>query len=225
VTQDLYQAVMGENPSYFHGGTGREPAEGETQGRRPVEMVTWFDAVEFCNKLSTREGFTPVYTITARTPATGYPITAATVTAEWANNGYRLPTEAQWEYACRAGTSTKWHFGEDDTKLEEYAWYGWDDDWEIQKNSKGKTHQVGLLKPNQWGLYDMYGNVWEWCWDWWGDYPVTAKTDYTGAESGAIRVLRGGGWLISAEFTRSAYRINFDPLDWDIASGFRVVRP
>jgi len=228
VTQDLYQAVMGENPSYFHGGTGREPAEGETQGRRPVEMVTWFDAVEFCNKLSTREGFTPVYTITARTPATGYPITAATVTAVWANDGYRLPIEAQWEYACRAGTSTSWHFGDDETKLEEYAWfYAFGDTIDSPKgNSNEKTHQVGLLIPNQWGLYDMHGNVWEWCWDWWGDYPATEKTDYTGAESGDYRVLRGGSWLDVAASSCSEVRCTDDLGDGRYNFlGFRLVRP
>jgi len=232
VTQDLYQAVMGNNPSYFNGGpTGdddefqREPAEGETQGRRPVEMVTWFDAVEFCNKLSTREGFTPVYTITERTPSTGYPITAAVVTADWTASGYRLPTDAQWEYACRAGTSTKWHFGDDESKLEEYAWYGWDVEWGIPKNSNEKTHQVGLLKPNQWGLYDMHGNIFEWCWDWYGDYPAAAKTDYTGAESGDGRVLRGGSWNHPAEYTRSALRILDDPNERYNLNGFRLVRP
>jgi len=225
VTQDLYQAVMGNNPSYFNGGpTGveddlpREPAEGETQGRRPVETVTWFDAVEFCNKLSTREGFTPVYTITERTPATGYPITAAAVTADWTASGYRLPTEAQWEYACRAGTTTNWYFGDDETKLEEHAWY--------ITNANYMTHEVGKKTPNAYSLYDMLGNVWEWCWDWMGEYPTTAKTDYTGAESGTFRTRRGGGWLSNdTSYTHSAFRSNGNPVSGDDGIGFRVVRP
>ena len=247
VTQDLYQAVMGNNPSYFNGGpTGgvddyylREPAEGETQGRRPVEMVNWYDAIIFCNKLSVREGLSPVYKINGsvnpsewgEVPYYNYSNDIIVGdTNKWdaveiasGSNGYRLPTDVQWEYACRAGTSTKWHFGDDESKLEEYAWYGWEDKWGYE-NPNGKTHQVGLLKPNQWGLYDMYGNVIEWCWDWWGDYPAAAKTDYTGAETGTDRVKRGGSWIHSAEYTRSASRL-YSPPVWSDVSGFRVVRP
>ena len=225
VTQELYESVMGENPSYFHGGTGLEPAESEIQGKRPVETVTWFDAIEFCNKLSVKEGFNPVYTITERTPETGYPITFATVTVNWTANGYRLPTDTQWEYACRAGSTTDYYFGDDETKLVEYAWYGWDNTWTEAKNSNDKTHQVGLLKPNDFGLYDMHGNVWEWCWDWWGDYPTEAKTDYTGVVAGTLRVLRGGSWINSAEYLVSAGRYYGVPDDRYVSLGFRVARP
>ena len=184
ITQELYEAVMGINPSYFHGGEGREPAEGEVQGKRPVETVTWFDVIEFCNKLSEREGLEIVYTIEGRTPVAGYPITSATVTANWEKNGYRLPTEAQWEYTCRAGSTTDWYFGDDENELGNYAWYG--------INSNGRTHEVGKKLPNAFGLYDMHGNVWELCWDWYGDYPTEAKTDYTRAGAGTYRVGRGG---------------------------------
>jgi len=218
ITQELYQAVMGINPSWFHGGSGREPKAGEVQNRRPVESVTWFDVVKFCNKLSEREGLTPVYTITGRTPAVaGYPITAVTVTADWSNNGYRLPTEAEWEYACRAGTTTAWHFGDNESELENYAWY-WD-------NSNSRTHQVGLKLPNAYGLYDMHGNVWEWCWDWRGSYSSGAQTDPRGAGSGASRVGRGGSWYDSAGYSRSAYRGSDYPYYRDSSIGLRLVRP
>ncbi|MCL2186948.1 MAG: formylglycine-generating enzyme family protein [Treponema sp.] len=222
VTQEQYQEVMGNNPSYFNGGpTGgddyfsRETAEGEVQGKRPVETVTWFDAIEFCNKLSVKEGFNPVYTITERTPETGYPITFSTVTVNWTANGYRLPTDAQWEYACRAGSTTDYYFGDDVTKLEEYAWYS--------ENSNSMTHQVGKKKPNDFGLYDMHGNVFEWCWDWWGDYPTEAKTDYTGAVAGTHRVQRNGSFFTTYDLV-SAYRDYYVPDHIMLLRGFRVVR-
>ena len=212
VTQEMYQAVMGVNPSNF----SSNPTAGEIQGKRPVETVTWYDAVEFCNKLSELGGLTPVYTITERTPASGYPITNAAVTANWNNNGYRLPTEAQWEYAARAGTTTTWHFGNTESQLVNYAWYS--------VNAGSKTHEVGKKQPNAWGLYDMYGNVWEWCWDRYGSYPSTNQTNYPGPNSGDTRVGRGGSWYDSAEVVNSANRGNF-PGSRHYNYGFRVVRP
>jgi len=216
VTQEQYQAVMGYNPSYFHGGTEREPDAGEVQSRRPVESVSWYEAIEFCNKLSTMEKLQPVYTITDRTPSTGYPIMSATVTADRSKNGYRLPTEAQWEYACRAGTATPWHSGTE-TELGNYAWY--------DANSNDKTHEVGKKAPNAWGLYDMHGNVWEWCWDWYGDYRNSWQAEPVGASSGSVRVFRGGGWVSSAAYVRSAGRYYFTPSSRNRDLGFRLVRP
>jgi len=211
VWQELYYAVMGTNPSSF----SSNPASGEIQNKRPVEQVTWYDAVEFCNKLSEKEGLTPVYTITGRTPSTGYPITRATVTPNWEANGYRLPTEAQWEYACRAGTTTNWNFGNGGFGI--YVWF--------DLNSSSKTHQVGLQLANAYGLYDMHGNVWEWCWDWYGTLPATNQNNYTGAVSGTNRVARGGGWISSSVSTHSAYRSGINPYNRNSDIGFRVVRP
>jgi formylglycine-generating enzyme required for sulfatase activity len=217
---------MGSNPSYFHGGTGREPATGEVQGNRPVENVTWYDAIEFCNKLSEKEGLQPVYTISGRTPATGYPITGATVTADWGKNGYRLPTEAQWEYAAKGGPDSpgSYTYAGSNT-IGDVAWYS--------SNSGDKTHEVGKKDPNGLGLYDMSGTVWEWCWDWYGSYSSDAQTDPAGAVSGTGRVERGGGWDYSAGYVRSAFRDGYNPggryylypyVRYNLV-GFRLVRP
>ena len=184
VTQAQYQEVMGINPSFFISA----PAAGDIQRRRPVEMVTWYDAVEFCNKLSIKEGRTPAYTISGRNPATGYPIMNADVTAHWNANGYRLPTEAEWEYACRAGTTTAYNTG--NTINNNTGWY--------YANSGDKTHEVGKKPPNAWGLHDMHGNLWEWCWDSSGPYTGNAQTNPHGPDNGTAftvrRVWRGGSW-------------------------------
>jgi formylglycine-generating enzyme required for sulfatase activity len=142
VTQNQYQAVMGTNPSSFTG------------GNNPVENVTWYDAVEFCNKLSVLEGKQQVYTISGRNPEAGYPITSATVTADWSKNGYRLPTEAQWEYAAKGGNPsaagwTGYTYSGSDT-YDDVAWF--------DGNSGRRTREVGQKKPNRLGLYDMSGN-------------------------------------------------------------------
>ena len=156
----------------------------------PVEWVSWEDAVKFCQKLS------------------------ALPAEKAAGRVYRLPTEAEWEYACRAGTTTKYSFGDDDTELGNYAWFS---------GNSGKTsHPVGGKQPNAWGLYDMHGNVWEWCQDWYGDYPSGAVTDPTGAASGSGRVGRGGSWFITAEFCRSALRGRYYPSSRYYYFGFRV---
>jgi formylglycine-generating enzyme required for sulfatase activity len=158
--------------------------------RHPVEQVSWEDATEFIQKLN------------------GLPEERA------AGRVYRLPTESEWEYACRAGSSTAYCFGEDEARLGEYAWYG--------KNSGNKTHPVGQKKPNAWGLYDMHGNVWECCSDWFGEYPSGAVTDPTGASTGSSRVRRGGGWNFGAANCRSASRYWYDPSIRDDERGFRL---
>jgi len=169
---------------------GTNPSESKGADN-PVETLSWDDAVEFCRRLS-------------ELPA-----------EKAAGNVYRLPTEAEWEYACRAGTTTKYSFGDDESELGDYAWYG--------VNSDQKTHPVGSKKPNAWGLYDMYGNVWEWCQDWEEDYPSGSVTDPSGATSGTYRMFRGGSWYYPAEECRSAIRHwNRPSVRWFHDGGFRV---
>ena len=148
VTQAQYEAVMGNSPSFFTAnGRGKVRVPGQSTDRHPVEQVRWLDAVKFCNKLSEREGIAPFYEID------GGKVTVA----DWNRPGYRLPTEAEWQYACRANTSTRYPFGDDAARLGEYGWFS--------GNSGDKTHPVGEKRPNGFGLYDMLGNVSEWCWD------------------------------------------------------------
>ncbi|MCL2442837.1 MAG: SUMF1/EgtB/PvdO family nonheme iron enzyme [Treponema sp.] len=196
VTQKEYQEVMGTNPSRFQG------------ENLPVEMVSWFDAIEYCNRRSQREGLTPAYTISGSGDN-------RTVTWNHNANGYRLPTEAEWEYACRAGTTTAYNTGA--TISDSTGWYLW--------NSNGRTHPVGQRRANAWGLHDMHGNVLEWCWDWFVNYPSGAQTNPTGAISGTSRVMRGGAWNRSNSDNRSAYRFYYYPTSRDNSFGFRLVRP
>jgi formylglycine-generating enzyme required for sulfatase activity len=165
----------------------------------PVETVSWEDAVEFCKKLS-------------ELPE-----------EKKAGRVYRLPTEAQWEYACRGGSKTAFSFGENSKSLGDYAWFG--------ENSNGQTHPVGENKANAWGLYDMQGNVWEWCSDRYGDYPKGAVSDPVGPREGSYRVVRGGGWRNKAAHCRSALRFRGlpssrkggdEPSFRDAGYGFRV---
>ncbi|MFM7516241.1 MAG: formylglycine-generating enzyme family protein, partial [Pirellula sp.] len=127
---------------------------------------------------------------------------------------YRLPTEAEWEYACRAGSKSRYSFGESSKSLGDYAWFG--------DNSNNQTHPVGEKKANAWGLYDMHGNVWECCSDWYGDYPKGAVSDPTGPSKGSFRVLRGGSWGGGAAGCRSAIRVWDVPSDRNFSIGFRV---
>jgi formylglycine-generating enzyme required for sulfatase activity len=185
VTQGEYLAVMGSNPSHFPGDTNR-----------PVEMVSWFNATNYCGK------------ITQRDRASG---TIAT------NSVYRLPTEAEWEYACRGWTSTRFSYGDDlaYTNLANYAWYADD--------SGATTHPVGEKLPNPWGLYDTSGNVWEWCLDWYAPYPGGIALDPQGPTTGVNRVFRGGSWFGPGYGSRSAQRLsNLSTTTFDNL-GFRVV--
>ena len=196
VTQQEYQRVVGANPS-----------SEQLSPQQPVEMVSWFDAVQFCNRLSEREKVRPYYEIS------GEKVTIL------GGNGYRLPTEAEWEYACRAGTTTKWSFGDDVQQLELYAWY--------KGNAGSHSHPVGEKAPNAFGLYDMHGHMWEWCWDRYGEdyYRHSPVDDPQGPSSGSLRIERGGdGWNNDPQHLRSAYRDHQVPSLRFRDLGFRVAR-
>jgi formylglycine-generating enzyme required for sulfatase activity len=175
---------MGTNPSEFRG----DP-------NRPVDNVSWHDAVEFCRRLS------------------------ELLAEKEARAAYRLPTEAEWEYACRAGTTTRYGFGDDAKDLGLYgAW---------RSTSQGQSRPVGGLQPNAWGLLDMHGNLWEWCADWYAPayYAESPTDDPQGPDSGSVCVLRGGSWQSSAPtILRSAYRGGGGPNDKNRCLGFRVAR-
>jgi len=160
VTQNLWQAVLGDNPSNFKGQD------------RPVENVSWDDCQQFIEKFKLIIGLSGLR--------------------------LRLPTEAEWEYACRAGSSTEYCFGDDESSVGDYAWYN--------KNSEKETHPVGQKKPNAWGLHDMHGNVWEWCQDRYGDYPAGSVTGPSGSSFASERVIRGGSWYFDSRSVRSSCR-------------------
>ena len=198
VTQGNYLSVVSTNPSYFNGDRSGDPWYDQDYGvdlTLPVEQVSWYDATNYCALLTAQD------LAAGRIPA---------------NCVYRLPTEAEWEYACRAGTTTRFYYGDDPsyTNLEYYAWYG---------DAFGATQPVGQLLPNAWGLYDMGGNVWEWCQDWYGPYSGGNLTDPQGPVTGTYRVWRGGSWFQIGRYCRSAYRLNhFPDYSYD-GLGFRVV--
>jgi formylglycine-generating enzyme required for sulfatase activity len=221
-TQGLWTALMGKNRSYF------------PDPERPVEQVRWVDAVGFAKKLNERLG-------------KDHPSNSKGLVDGWDRLLFRLPTEAEWEYACRAGTTGDTYAGDlnlksnDETKseiLDSIAWYGgnsghkydleksvemmWLKDLQAEEK-RGGTRKVAQKAPNPWGLYDMLGDVWEWCQDWYGDYPAEHVVDPTGPTGGPARVVRGGGWYSPARFMRSACRSWYDPGDRDYFLGFRLL--
>jgi formylglycine-generating enzyme required for sulfatase activity len=203
VSQEEYEAVMGVNPSYAKG------------AKLPVEKVSWDDAVEYCNRRSEQEGLKPVYTRSGDV-----------VTWNTKANGYRLPTEAEWEYACRAGTTGPFYTGDNVTTHEA----NYNGRRPYNNNAYGMNRQatmpVGSFPPNPWGLYDMHGNVCEWCWDWYAEYGAAAQTDPQGPIRGKWdqKVARGGGWSEGGYRQRSAIRFYGDTFARLNDLGFRVAR-
>ncbi len=191
VTQEQFQKLMGTNPSRWKG------------DKNPVEQLRWAEAAKFCNKRSGAEGLQPCYDL-------------QTLKCNFDANGYRLPTEAEWEYACRAGTTTAYFFGDTPAKLGEYAWF--------KKNSGGRPRPVGQKQPNPRGLYDMAGNVWQWCNDFYqvDYYKHSPRENPRGPESGQNMVLRGGAWKSSDDNCRSGFRYSESPGSADVCFGYDI---
>ena len=191
VTQEQYQRVMGGNPSRWKG------------SMNPVEQVRWSDAARYCNARSRLEALQSCYDL-------------KTWECNFDADGYRLPTEAEWEYACRAASKTTYFFGNDPSKLRDYAWF--------EENSGGQPRPVGQKLPNPWGLYDMYGNVWQWCNDFYkvDYYQEAPKESPKGPKAGDNKVVRGGAWKFSEQSCRSGYRYNEDPGYVDVCFGYDI---
>lgn len=212
VTQSEYQAVMGTNPSNF-----------SSVANGPVERVNWFNAIEYCNRRSMQEGLTPCYSYsTYGTNPANWPsgwntsTNHTNVSCNWTANGYRLPTEMEWQFAARGGNQTHNYTYSGSNDLNEVGWYS--------SNSGSTTHTVGTKAANELGTFDMSGNVWEWVWDIYGSYPSGSQTDPHGAASGSYRVERGGGWSNDADICAVSYRSFGNATGSNHVLGFRLVR-
>ena len=209
---------MGSLPSIL-----TSPASGETQEKRPVQNVSWYDAIMYCNMRSSNENKTPCYSVNGNTDTRQWNYTphadnsiSEAITCDFSANGYRLPTEAEWEYLARGGNTSnsgQYTYSGSDT-VDDVAWY--------RDNCENKDHEVKQKLPNAMGLYDMSGNVVEWCWDWYGS--IDTGIPSTGASSGSKRICRGGGYVNPASSASVAHRSSFEPYRRGRNLGFRVVR-
>jgi len=212
LTQAEYQAVMGVNPSFWQ------------QTDRPVEQVSWFKAIEYCNRRSINEGITPCYSyLTYGTNPANWPggwnsdyNNHTNIACNWTANGYRLPTEAEWEFAARGGNQTHNYTYSGSNDINTVAWY--------DSNSGLTTHSVGTKTANELGLFDMSGNVWEWNWDIFGSYPSGAQTNPHGATSESYRMIRGGSWSDVDDHGTVSYRHAVIAIFSYSSVGFRCVR-
>ena len=203
VTQELYELVTNKTPSYFKG------------AKRPVERVSWYDAVEFCNALSKKLEYDCYYNINKEEQEPESQRKWKVTTNKGAN-GFRLSTEAEWEYTARGGVHKSNYVYAGSAELDEVGWY--------DENSHKESKEVGLKAPNALGIYDMSGNVFEWCWDWFGSYDKAAKKPI-GAKSGLNRVDRGGSWNYGFNYCRVAYRNFFKVPNYRYHFlGFRLTR-
>jgi formylglycine-generating enzyme required for sulfatase activity len=224
VTQGQFARVMGFNPSWFSPGRpGEDEVARKDTLRLPVESVTWFDAAEFSNRLSERDGLKPYFRL-ANVRKDGDTISSADLTVV-GGGGYRLLTEAEWEYACRSGTTTPFHFGGTSNGMESNV----DGRLPYGTTEKGpyirRPTTVGSYRPNRWDLYDMHGNVQEWCLDWYvKDYASLGTDDPVNLVKAEYRVLRGGSWISPCGGSSSAGREWISPDDARTTVGFRVAR-
>lgn len=219
ITKNLFVGVHPVMQNEFLSLMNFNPSTAVENELCPADSVTWYSALEFCNKLSEEEGIVPYYELSNVKRRTSGAIEFADVNVI-GGMGFRLLTEAEWEYACRAGSITPWCFGDNVEEVKKYAWY--------YDNAPAETQPVGGRKPNAWGLFDMHGNIMEWCQDWYGEFYYQQCSEEeenpVGPEDGVSKVLRGGAWQFGAESTRCAYRNSSTPDAASSVIGFRICR-